>query len=406
MGRSLKLLTAIGQACKRAFTDVANVTSRPAAHGIGFASGSQKKSLDNGKSSSNMQLVMMGRYQMDTSKDGLLGEGSSCICWRGKDMQTGKLVAIKVYRESMNAEVALMKFKRSIAVLKKLQQPFERPSDAKLWTPQLEYAKPCQLFMRLLDFSKDAEGEPCCDASDGKLYLVTELAQQSLKDFVAKRRVESAPPSKETVRSITKAIILVMAGLHAKGFVHMDVKPENLMVFDGCLKLIDVDGCVDIGTSISLNDPSISFSPIYCAPEWAGFLMGNEDASISASPGLDTWSIGCTICELVTLDAVMRPAYIRMARKDKRNGPALFMDWLKSLTEAPVPQAVTQFDDELAQLMTGCLLVCNTAERRSCAESLDTPYLAVDKLQRTKSSPIKLQIHERLIEMEVEDVQL
>jgi serine/threonine protein kinase len=352
-----------------------------------------------------MRLVMMGRYQMDMSKDGLLGEGTSCICRKGRDVQTGVLVAIKVYKAvgSEEVEVCLTKYRRSIAVLKKLQEPFQRPSDSKLWTSQLEYAKPSQLFMPLLDYSKDAKGEPCCDACDGKLYLVTELAQQSLKDFVDNRKKEAAPPSKETVRSITKAIILVMAGLHAKGLVHMDVKPENLMIFDGRLKLIDVDGCVDIGTRISLNDSSISFSPIYCAPEWASFLLGDEDASISAAPGLDTWSIGCTICELVTLDAVMRPTYAKMARRHRREGPAVFMDWLKSLKEAPLPQEVKQFDIELAQLMTGCLLVCNTTERRSCAESLDTPYLASDKLQRTKSSPIKLQVHEKLMEQEVED---
>ena len=41
---------------------------------------------------------------------------------------------------------------------------------------------------------------------------------------------------------MTKAVVFVMAGLHAKGFVHLDLKPENLMVFDGALKLIDVGG--------------------------------------------------------------------------------------------------------------------------------------------------------------------
>ncbi len=55
--------------------------------------------------------------------------------------------------------------------------------------------------------------------------------------------------------------MLVVAGLHAKGFIHLDLKPENLMLFDGMLKLIDVDGCVRIGTAISVSDSSLSFSP-------------------------------------------------------------------------------------------------------------------------------------------------
>lgn len=335
----------------------------------------------------------MGKYQIDISKAGLLGEGTSCVCRQGRLVETGGCVAIKVYKPATNAgafdaDVCLMKFKRSIAVLQKLQEPFERPQDPKLWTPQLEHVKPSRLFMRLLDYSKDLNGEPSRDASDGNLYVITELGQQSLKDFMTKKRAEMVSPSKETVRSITKAIVLVMAGLHAKGLVHMDVKPENLMVFDGCLKLIDVDGCVEIGSKVSLQDPSISFSPIYCAPEWATFLLEGQESGIEASAGLDSWSVGCTICELVTLDGLMRPTYAKMAREDRRRGPANFMDWLRGLEEPPLPRAVKQYDDELLQLMTGCLLVCDKSERSSCAETLDSPYLASHKLQRTKTNPL------------------
>jgi len=318
----------------------------------------------------------------------------------GRLVEGGELVAIKVYKppesnfSAINRDTCLRKHKRSVAVLQKLQEPFERPADPKLWNSQLEGVKPSKLFMCLLDYSKDASGEPGYDPVDGELYVVTELAQHSLKDFVSKRRQESAPPSKETVRSMAKAIVLVMAGLHAKGFVHLDMKPENLMVFDGRLKLIDVDGCLEIGTQILPTDASISFSPCYCAPEWASFVLGREDSGISATPGMDTWSVGCTICELVTLDAILRPAWNKFYQRDERRGGVLFMDWLTTLEKAPVPRAVEQFDSELVQLMTGCLLVCADSERRTCAESLDAPYLAADRLRHTKSSPIKIHAHE------------
>ena len=36
--------------------------------------------------------------------------------------------------------------------------------------------------MQLLDYSKDASGSPGPDPDDGMLYVVTELAQYSLKD--------------------------------------------------------------------------------------------------------------------------------------------------------------------------------------------------------------------------------
>lgn len=333
---------------------------------------------------------------MDMSQDGFLGEGTSCVCWKGRDVESGREVAIKVYKRpkvSFSAEdTCLTQFRRSIAVLQQLQRPFEKPADPKLWTPELANVKPASMFLCLLDYSRNADNEAGYDSIDGKLYVVTELGQYSLKDYIATRRQESSQPSKDTVRIIGRAIIMVMAGLHAKGLVHMDLKPENLMFFDGCLKLIDVDSCVEIGTCISVNDSSISFSPCYCAPEWAGFLIQKDNETcISATPGLDAWSVGCTICELVTLRSILKPAYVQFTKMDRQNAMLFFMNWLTGLEEAPVPRALQQFDFELDQIITRCFLVCEKSERRTCAESLGAPCLQPDKLQRTKSCPLKAQ---------------
>lgn len=294
-------------------------------------------------------------------------------------------------------EARLMKHRRSVAVLRALQGPFKEPADPKLWNSQLDNVKPENLFMRLIDYSKDEHGEPGYDPDDNQLYVVTELAQQSLKDYMNKRREELARPSKETVRSLAKAIILVMAGLHAKGFVHLDMKPDNLMIFDGRLKLIDVDGCIRIGTNISREDTSISFSPCYCAPEWATFLINQKESpDICATPDLDVWSVGCTICELVTLDALTRPTWRKLTRGNARNGRHRFMKWLSTLETAPLPDEVEEFDDELATLLTNSLMVPSKLQRRTCAETLDVPYLATDKIAKTKSNPIKAQAFEEV----------
>lgn len=317
---------------------------------------------------------------MDMSKDGILGEGTSCICRRGRVLETGELVAIKVYKPSessfsaFNHQTCLMKHKRSIAVLQRLQEPFTRPTDPKLWNSLLDHAKPAKLFMQLLDYSKDAFGQPGWDTVDDELYVVTELAQYSLKDYISKQKRKSTPPSKETVRIITEAVVLAMAGLHSKGFVHLDMKPENLMMFDGQLKLIDVDGCIEIGTPISPTDSSISFSPCYCAPEFASFVLGREGFEFPALPGLDSWSVGCTLCELVSLEPIFVAEYIKFFQEDKHSGRAQFIDRLAKLETAPVPCALEPFDVDLLQLLTGWLLVCSPSERRTCAEALDAPY--------------------------------
>merc|ERR1711972_1185514 len=107
------------------------------------------------------------------------------------------------------------------------------------------------------------------------------------KQYIKSHRDALKPLSREKVRSITRSVLLTVAGLHAKGFIHLDLKPANLMMFGGRWKLIDVDGCVRIGENISLGDTSLSFSACYCAPEWAKFVTNQSADTIVASPSLD-----------------------------------------------------------------------------------------------------------------------
>merc|ERR1740116_19611 len=96
-----------------------------------------------------------------------MGEGTSSICRRGQNIETKQNVAIKVYKEQTSGSkaskmksVTLMKFKRQIQVLQELQEPFKKPADPKLWHETLDTVKPSEVFMRLIDYSKDAKGEP------------------------------------------------------------------------------------------------------------------------------------------------------------------------------------------------------------------------------------------------------
>merc|ERR1719337_700360 len=136
------------------------------------------------------------------------------------------------------------------------------------------------------------------------MYVVTELGDHSLRDYIHARRLKDQLSSPGSVRKLVRSVVMATAALHAKGYVHLDLKPENMMIFGGRLKIIDVDGCVRIGTAISLQDSSSSFSPCYCAPELARLLLSGGEPTIVASPSLDSWSIGLIACECVTLNTV------------------------------------------------------------------------------------------------------
>jgi hypothetical protein len=172
-----------------------------------------------------------------------------------------------------------------------------------------------------------------------------------------------------------------VAGLHAKGLAHLDLKPENLMMFNGRLKLIDVDGCVKIGTNVSITDSSISFSPCYCAPEWAQFLINESNTGILVHPGLDVWSVGMTVCEFVSLSAILKPMYGNFLRNahSHREAGFLFMDWLSNIKKVPLPKQIEKFDNDFFDLVQNWLLLCDKGKRKSCAQSMSHPYVLSSK---------------------------
>mmetsp|Transcript_63454 Transcript_63454/g.147868 ORF Transcript_63454/g.147868 Transcript_63454/m.147868 type:complete len:647 (-) Transcript_63454:139-2079(-) len=336
------------------------------------------------KESSAEEVTVLKKYRMLMGKEDVMGEGTSSICRKGYEIKTNKKVAIKVYKEKNGSQkdfsktkvVTLQKFKRQIKVLTELQEPFKKPSNMTYWCDELESLTPDRVFMCLLDHSKDAAGDPGPDKSDGTMYVVTELADYSLKDWLASCREKKKKLDKELVRNVAKAIVIAVAGLHAKGFVHIDMKPENLMMFGGRLKVIDVDGCVKRGSKISIQDPSISFSPCYCAPEWARFLISEKSDKIFADPALDAWSVGMTLAELVTFDAVLKPTYAQFLRnaQSHREASFLFMEWLGNSSRVSLPKAVKQNHEELYELIQEWLLV-GYEKRKTLAQCLSHKYL-------------------------------
>lgn len=326
--------------------------------------------------------VILQRYQVDMSQDGIIGQGSFSVCFRGWDMKTKSPVAVKVYKTSTTCDRSILdRFQRQVRILEQLQRGIDRPHDPALWHPHISAVRPGDLFLRLVDFSCGADGQPGPDRESGKMYLVTELAEETLQDFIDRQRKSRKALDRSHIRSLSRSIVLIVAALHAKGLVHLDLKPENILLCsNGRPKLSDVDGCVPVGSAVSRSDPLISFTLCYCAPEWARFVT-TPGSSMKAEPSLDVWSTGLTLLELVTMRSVIDEKFIELERKGRGFSKWVCPRWLGNLESHPVPSLVDDFDSELYGFLTEGLLNPAVSKRQSLAQSLAHPYIAGAEVQ-------------------------
>lgn len=124
---------------------------------------------------------------------------------------------------------------------------------------------------------------------DGDAFIATEfLGGRSLADEL---RARKQLPVAEAVRWIVQACDAV-GEAHAKGFVHGDLKPQNLfLVGQGDVRSVKV---VDFGMNAPVDEKSPAFfsSPAYLAPE---LITDPENAGARA----DVWALGVILHQLI-----------------------------------------------------------------------------------------------------------
>lgn len=121
-------------------------------------------------------------------------------------------------------------------------------------------------------------------AESGTTYIVMELVQAvTLSDYIA----QWGPLRPEQVADLARKLLSALEAAHAAGIVHRDVKPSNIMVADGRVKL------ADFGIAQTLDDPRLTTSgAIVGSPS---FMAPERIKGADASPASDLWSLGATL---------------------------------------------------------------------------------------------------------------
>jgi serine/threonine-protein kinase len=202
------------------------------------------------------QTMLNGRYRVGRK----LGDGGMAVVHLGHDLLLGRDVAVKTLRPQFAADPSVRaRFAR------------EAHAAASLAHPNI---------IDVYDVGEDA----------GAPYIVMELVRgQSLREIIA----AEAPFHPDDVAELLAQVAAALDYAHARGYVHRDVKPGNILVDEhGRVRV------VDFGIAKGLADADLTAAgdgfgtAAYLSPEQAEGLM--------ATPASDVYSLGVVAFELLT----------------------------------------------------------------------------------------------------------
>lgn len=195
-------------------------------------------------------MKSIGKYQLNKA----LGSGYFGTTYQAIDEISGQTVAVKVIKKHwFNKDW----FKREVKPLMSLSHPN---------------------IVQYIECNYVGEG------GSRVWYIVTELANQG----TLRERMNSGGLSKDLAIQHAIAILDGLQVAHTAGIIHNDLKPENLLLHDGCIKIADFGISIEAMQTVVGNAGG---TPKYMAPE--------RYTRSEMSTRSDLWAIGIILYEML-----------------------------------------------------------------------------------------------------------
>ncbi len=185
-----------------------------------------------------------------------IGEGTNGVVYMAQDRKTNEKVAIKILKacDCIDVEYA---------------------------EAEIEFLRACN-HINIVRYKHDFR---ILSHKSPAFYVVTEHMELSLHTYMAYSK-EMEP---DLLESYVYQILNALEYLHSIGFVHLDLKPSNILLdATGIIKLCDFGSCMKAGEVLALNGTTIPYAP----PE-----MFSLPTRITCA--CDMWSFGCIYYEMV-----------------------------------------------------------------------------------------------------------
>ena len=200
--------------------------------------------------------LLAGRYSLLEK----IGEGGAAEVFRARDQRLDRIVAIKILRSQyVHDQASRARFIN------------EARSAAGLTHPNI---------VDVYDFG---------EAPDGSMFIAMQFVEgHDLKEILQKRGRMTAA---ETI-SIASQVCHALAAAHARGLIHRDVKPQNILIDrKGHARLSDF-GIVKALSGPELTQTGMTFGT-------AAYLSPEQATGQPISPATDVYGLGCVMYEML-----------------------------------------------------------------------------------------------------------
>ena len=211
------------------------------------------------------RAVLADRYSLDRE----IGRGGMATVYLANETKHSRQVAIKVLKPELAATLGADRFLREIGIAARLSHPHIVP---------------------LID-SGDA---------GGVLYYVSAyMPGGSLRERLQRKGTLSVHDALRIAHEVATALDYA----HRQGFVHRDVKPENILFADGHAMLADF-GVARVVFGEGADDPVTAAGLAIGTPEYMSPEQANGDQTIDGRA--DIYALACVVYEMLTGAAPFR----------------------------------------------------------------------------------------------------
>ncbi|MEM6520330.1 MAG: serine/threonine-protein kinase [Cyanobacteria bacterium P01_D01_bin.71] len=134
---------------------------------------------------------------------------------------------------------------------------------------------------------------------EGRLFLVQDYVEgHSYRELLNQRRSQNATFAEAEVRQFLQQILPVLAHIHAKGIIHRDISPDNILLRnrDRLPVLIDFGVVKEVVTRVQLSDATYHATTV----GKPGYAPSEQMQSGRAYPSSDLYSLAVTAIVLLS----------------------------------------------------------------------------------------------------------